>query len=630
MDVNSDSKQEALRLKTIAETKYTNSNLKSALKYAKKAHRLCPDLDHLSSMLTAFKILLLATKTDSDITDWYTILQVEPFSHINTIRKQYKKLALILHPDKNSYLGCEEAFKLVGEGFRILSDKIRRKEYDMKLRIKLQEESTNHNSVVETFWTSCSRCRLLHQFERKYLGHNLMCPGCKKSFVAMEVEEREEEDNEVEETVRVWSERLRRKVVDEKGLGSEGNEKLSRRGEKGDSVGLRKVGGGGRMEDETIMSLKLKLKEGSSGRLRRKMSSTSDEVLEESKPVKTKLVEDMTLAQMQREVKLKALGEKEKLKEKQEDARNELIENEKEEKLRDLMKLGDMKNKKKRVLEKSVVMKLDVRSTLDKRRYVATERGGTLRKCVTLKVERRRGLKSGDLEIMAAEGSKFYDFDTDRAENVFKKGQVWAIYNDERIPRRYGLIDEVVSMNPFVVELSWLDLQSNGDEGLTHWEEMGFYVSCGRFKVSRTASINSLNIFSHIVDCERAAREVYRIYPKKGSVWAIHSEVDLHLEERNPSARDKKSYEIAVFLTTYSEMHGLSMAYLEKVDGFRAVFKRREVGCHAIRLLEKDDIRLLSHQIPAKRLSGDEIPALLKDCWELDPALLPVHLLTDD
>lgn len=74
-------------------------------------------------------------------------------------------------------------------------------------------------------------------------------------------------------------------------------------------------------------------------------------------------------------------------------------------------------------------------------------------------------------------------------------------------------------------------------------------------------------------------------------------------------------------------MHGLSMAYLEKVDGFWTIFRRREIGCHAVRWLEKDDVHLVSHQIPARKLTGDEAPDLLKDSWELDPASLPSDLL---
>ncbi|KAK9274659.1 hypothetical protein L1049_021910 [Liquidambar formosana] len=185
--------EEAERLKTLAEDKYRQSNLKSALKYAKRALRLFPNIDGVSEMVTAFKILRVAGKSGGagGSPDWYKILQIEPFSHTNTIRKQYKRLALTLHPDKNSFVASEEAFKLVGDAFRFLSDKIRRKEYDLKLRIAIQAAALTTTSggggTDDTFWTACSTCRLLHQFERRYIGHNLMCPSCKKSFLAVEV-----------------------------------------------------------------------------------------------------------------------------------------------------------------------------------------------------------------------------------------------------------------------------------------------------------------------------------------------------------------------------------------------------------------------------------------------------------
>ncbi|EEF27959.1 uncharacterized protein LOC8261024 [Ricinus communis] len=641
-DMDTDAAQEAIRLKAIAEAKYANSSLKSALKHAKKAHKLCPNLEGLSSMLTALKILRLASMTSSDIKDWYKILQVEPFSHINTIKKQYKKLALVLHPDKNPFLGCEEAFKLVGEGFRVLSDKIRRKEYDMRLRIQLQEERVNNDDdnpvVVETFWTACSRCRLLHQFERKYLGQNLICPSCKLSFEAVEVEERDKEDNGVR--VRI-SERLKRKVIGDEGFGELYSKqrmgvKLKPSGAEGveefGSGVLRRNVGGAQISNDRDKGVNLEVKEGGSGEwgggrlrsggLRRKMS-TVNEVLERSKPKKVKFVEEMmTLAEMQLEARKRALQEKAKLKEKQKDVTTNGREQKEKEKLVLLKKLRNVKSKKTSEAPKnSEVMELETRASLGKSKNLEIGRCGASKKSVDLKIERHRSLRNGDLKIMTVADSDFDDFETDRfLEKRFKKGQVWAIYDDDRKPRRYGLIDEVVSMNPFVVKLSWLDYQNNGDEGLISW---GFHVSCGRFKVSRKTVINSMNIFSHVVDCERAAREVYRIYPKKGSVWALYNEVDLGAEEANIPARNKQCYEIAVFLTTYSEMHGLSMAYLEKVDGFNTIYKRREVGSNAIRLLGKNDVWLLSHQIPAKKLSGNEIPALLKECWELDHALLP-------
>ncbi|KAK4336520.1 hypothetical protein RND71_044236 [Anisodus tanguticus] len=47
------------------------------------------------------------------------------------IKKKYRKLALALHPDKNKAPGAIEAFKAVGNAFAVLSDKDKRKQYDM-------------------------------------------------------------------------------------------------------------------------------------------------------------------------------------------------------------------------------------------------------------------------------------------------------------------------------------------------------------------------------------------------------------------------------------------------------------------------------------------------------------------
>jgi hypothetical protein len=190
------------------------------------------------------------------------------------------------------------------------------------------------------------------------------------------------------------------------------------------------------------------------------------------------------------------------------------------------------------------------------------------------------------------------------------------------MPRSYALIDETVSANPFKVMISWLDLQNNGDGMTVSREKLGFHIPCGRFKVAKKASISSVNVFSHVVDCDRAAREVYKVYPKKGSVWALYSEASRDAGEGN------RCYYIVVFLTSYSEMNGMSMAFLEKVDGYKTVFKRQESGSHAVRFLGKDEFGLISHQIPARKFPCDEAPELLKDCWELDPASLPSDLLT--
>ena len=46
------------------------------------------------------------------------------------IKKAYRKLSLLTHPDKNGYPGADEAFKLVSRAFQILSDAEKKAKYD--------------------------------------------------------------------------------------------------------------------------------------------------------------------------------------------------------------------------------------------------------------------------------------------------------------------------------------------------------------------------------------------------------------------------------------------------------------------------------------------------------------------
>ncbi|XP_077234924.1 DNAJ heat shock N-terminal domain-containing protein [Tasmannia lanceolata] len=620
--------ESALRFKSLAEEKFHQTSIKSALKYAKKAQLLNPDLDDISNMVMAFKIIRIASKSSPN---WYKILQLEPFSHINTIKKQYKKLALTLHPDKHSCLGSEEAFKSVGEAFRFLSDKIRKKEYDMKLRINLQSQEVRvleRKSVVETFWTVCSKCRLLHQFERRYVGQQLMCPGCKESFAAEEYMGyvSDDDDNQIvnvkNDDVRVGvsvrsRDRARAMVSTEK--------KRDFSIEKSTVIGNRK--GRIRASDFSENSDSKRAKRRSSSRHEKTLGETlSDDdnqiVNGEDDDVRVR-VRDRARAMVSTEKKRDLSIEKSTVtgnrkggirasdfSENSDPKRAKRTSSSRHEKT-----LGEMLSEAKRKSER-VKEKMKVKGSMEK---------GKEQKEV---VEKALVSQSTDLAVIAVEDSDFHDFDKDRMEKSFKKAQVWAVYDDDDgMPRHYGLIDEVFSVNPFKVKMSWLDLQSNGDDALVCWEKLGFHISCGRFKVARKVDIDYVNFFSHIVECERAARELYRIYPKKGSVWALYREGSLDGNIENSFRRQRRFYDIVVFLTSYSEMHGLSMAYLEKVEGFKTVFKRREIGCHAINWLEKDNIRLFSHQIPARKLLGEEASDLPKECWELDPASLPMDLL---
>lgn len=63
--------------------------------------------------------------------DYYEILCVSKDVTEAELKKKYRKLALELHPDKNKAPGAVEAFKAVGNAFAVLSDKDKRKQYDM-------------------------------------------------------------------------------------------------------------------------------------------------------------------------------------------------------------------------------------------------------------------------------------------------------------------------------------------------------------------------------------------------------------------------------------------------------------------------------------------------------------------
>nr|TKR79141.1 hypothetical protein D5086_0000274800 [Populus alba] len=112
-------KDEAVRAKEIAEKKFMGRDYAGAKKSALKAQNLYPELDE--------------NRTSNGEVDWYGVLGANPWADNETVRKQYHKLALMLHPDRNKSLGADDAFKLVSETSGLLSDKEKRRAYNQKL-----------------------------------------------------------------------------------------------------------------------------------------------------------------------------------------------------------------------------------------------------------------------------------------------------------------------------------------------------------------------------------------------------------------------------------------------------------------------------------------------------------------
>ncbi|KLJ08489.1 DnaJ like subfamily B member 12 [Blastomyces silverae] len=63
-------------------------------------------------------------------TAFYEILALEKTASDGEIKKAYRRLSLLTHPDKNGYDGSDEAFKMVSRAFQILSDSEKKSKYD--------------------------------------------------------------------------------------------------------------------------------------------------------------------------------------------------------------------------------------------------------------------------------------------------------------------------------------------------------------------------------------------------------------------------------------------------------------------------------------------------------------------
>ncbi|AEO71245.1 ae61672f-de9d-4e72-a859-720895c3240b [Thermothielavioides terrestris] len=63
-------------------------------------------------------------------TAFYEILDVQKTCSDGEIKKAYRKLSLLTHPDKNGHEHADEAFKMVARAFSVLGDKEKREKYD--------------------------------------------------------------------------------------------------------------------------------------------------------------------------------------------------------------------------------------------------------------------------------------------------------------------------------------------------------------------------------------------------------------------------------------------------------------------------------------------------------------------
>ncbi|XP_010446075.1 PREDICTED: uncharacterized protein LOC104728843 [Camelina sativa] len=224
-------KDEAKRAMDVAERKVKEKDYNGAKRFANKAQNLFPDLGGLKQLLTAIDVYISAEKQICGAADWYGILGVDPTANDEAMKKQHRKLLLMLHPDKNNSDDAKGAYDLVSKAWYQLSDETRRASYDEKRAKEVQKTvpttqsmnirphrptsswstphvvyepvvlkppvRTNLSSMGSsslkmpeesiTFWTKCGICRTIYQYPRVYLNLHLQCPTCGHGFMALEI-----------------------------------------------------------------------------------------------------------------------------------------------------------------------------------------------------------------------------------------------------------------------------------------------------------------------------------------------------------------------------------------------------------------------------------------------------------
>lgn len=116
---------------------------------------------------------------DDEEVDLYAVLGVEPTASQEDIKKAYRKLALIHHPDKHATaaegakLAASRKFQQVGFAYAVLSDKKRRAMYDSsgstEEGFELAEGEDGWQAYFEALFESVTRARL-DQMKKEYQG----------------------------------------------------------------------------------------------------------------------------------------------------------------------------------------------------------------------------------------------------------------------------------------------------------------------------------------------------------------------------------------------------------------------------------------------------------------------------
>lgn len=628
MDCN---REEALRAKQIAEKKMENKEFSAALKIAQKAQQLYPELENISQLILVCEVHCSAEKKAyGSEKDWYSILKIDPSSDDLSIKKQYRKLALVLHPDKNKFSGSTDAFKLIGEAQRVLLDREKRILHDSKRRaysaqswapkppnvhqhswnpvfpqghsgnfaggrsggFQFQRPQSGVGSGIRlTFWTVCPFCSVRYQFYRDdVLNKMIHCQSCKKSFTAYELNvngpnpARPPPPVPKRNTIPVPVPTPTPVPVPKPKPTETQNVNRKRKKKVDESSESSDTSSSSESEEEE--------EEEDDGN-----STESDENAPEKVEKKPENQDFENVGeQPRRSARPKRnVSYKENVNDNDHDDER-------------APPSGPVKP------ESDEFWKADVQEPVNESQNQESEKDDVEDVEVDLEPE-----PEAEPEVFECPDPEFSDFEKDRTKDSFAPGQIWAVYDTEdAMPRFYAYIRKVVSPG-FNLQITWLKPVPETDDE-RNWVDEELPVSCGNFKRGKHDKAEDLPMFSHLVSWEEGKKGIFYIVPRKGETWALYQNWNINWCNDGTGIYE---YEFVEVLSDYEEGFGFEVTYLEKLAGFRCLFGRKGDG--ELVIPESDKYRF-SHMVPSCRMSGEEREGVPKGCYELDPAGLPASV----
>ncbi|WVZ59667.1 hypothetical protein U9M48_009777 [Paspalum notatum var. saurae] len=116
--------EQARRAQALAEKCFLAGNLFGARQWMQSAARLAPGLPGTAQIVAAYDVHAAAARRPPD---WYAVLGLPPpggagppLTH-DDVKRQHRRLCLLVHPDKNPCAAADGAFKLVQAAWEALS-----------------------------------------------------------------------------------------------------------------------------------------------------------------------------------------------------------------------------------------------------------------------------------------------------------------------------------------------------------------------------------------------------------------------------------------------------------------------------------------------------------------------------